>query len=381
MTLDPNMEAAVAGQWHAVDIRARDVGALKDDARAPIEWMPRPITELAPTAPPDWIWEGYIAGGASTLLTGFWKAGKTTLLSHLVAGITQGNQLVGEPREQPVLVISEESSNFWIRRREQLGLGAKVHTLHRVFKCRPDAATWSRFVEHAVGLIAQYGYCLVVFDTLASVWPVQNENDASEVLSALLPLHAITETGAGLLLIHHPRKGESSEAQGSRGSGALTGWVDVILEFKRRSINNSADCRRVIRAYSRYDETPPEVVLDFTNDNYSILDVDPARHLPDWATNIAEVLQVADAPLRPQAILARMKEPRPQERKLELLLKDGTENGAWTRLGKGGKKNPFTYIRSGCGSRTPELLSARTNPCAQTDSDHSQQPQPKGSTR
>jgi hypothetical protein len=44
-------------------------------------------TENQPT---DWLWHGFVARGSTTLLTGMWKAGKTTLLSLLLSRRKEG---------------------------------------------------------------------------------------------------------------------------------------------------------------------------------------------------------------------------------------------------------------------------------------------------
>src|SRR5262249_38726738 len=95
-----------------------------------------------------------------------------------------------------------------------------------------------------------------------------DENDAARVLAALSPLHRITAAGAALLLVHHPRKGDASEFQAARGSGALSGFVDVIVELRRLNPGDHRDRRRVLTAISRFDETPPEAVIELTEDGY-----------------------------------------------------------------------------------------------------------------
>src|SRR5690348_2782092 len=43
----------------------------------------------------DWLWQGYIASGNITLFTSLWKAGKTTLISVLLARLHDGQPLAG----------------------------------------------------------------------------------------------------------------------------------------------------------------------------------------------------------------------------------------------------------------------------------------------
>jgi hypothetical protein len=62
-------------------------------------------------APRPWLWRGYLAPGAVTLLTGQWKAGKTTLASVLLARLKTGAELAGLPLAPGrAIVISEESN-------------------------------------------------------------------------------------------------------------------------------------------------------------------------------------------------------------------------------------------------------------------------------
>jgi hypothetical protein len=46
-----------------------------------------------PEGPLDWVWHGFVAPGNLTLLTGPWKAGKTTLLSALLSLRVAGGAL------------------------------------------------------------------------------------------------------------------------------------------------------------------------------------------------------------------------------------------------------------------------------------------------
>jgi hypothetical protein len=117
--------------------------------------------------------------------------------------------------------------------------------------------------------VAIKGYDFVVFDTLPNLWAVKNENDNAEVQEALVPLNYIIQHGAGVVIVSHHKKNDGKqqhydEGQATRGAGAIGGYVDIILEMRRYDMQNMSDSRRVLSALSRFEETPPELVLQYT---------------------------------------------------------------------------------------------------------------------
>ena len=106
-----------------------------DHAR--IEFCPVPASELGDSEPVDWLWHGYIAPETTTLIVGRWKAGKTTLICHLLKEMANGGNLAGEVQAAKVLVISEETGRVWKKRRDEIGLGDHVHFEVRPFRGRP----------------------------------------------------------------------------------------------------------------------------------------------------------------------------------------------------------------------------------------------------
>ena len=61
---------------------------------------------------------------------------------------------------------------------------------------------------------------------------------------------------------------DAGEGQASRGSGALPGFVDIIVELRRFNPSQRDDTRRVLTTYSRFEESHPEKVIDLTDDGY-----------------------------------------------------------------------------------------------------------------
>lgn len=145
-----------------------------------------------------------------------------------------------------VLVVSAEPNAKWRERREALGVGDHVHIISRPFASRARWQEWKTFTEGLAMLVAERGYDLVVLDALPNLWPVADENDASQVISGLLPLQAVAGAGAAVLLLRHPRKSDGGQGTAGRGSGAITGFVDIILEMRRYEPESSASALRLL---------------------------------------------------------------------------------------------------------------------------------------
>ncbi|MCC6677884.1 MAG: AAA family ATPase [Phycisphaerales bacterium] len=329
---------------------------------ARIEWDPVPIEDLGPAVPPDWLWTGFLAKQHITLFVGLWKCGKTTLVTHLLRDLKTGGGLIGTGAGgRKVLLVTEEGPTLWTRRRDDLGLSETVDVLIRPFMTKPDHAAWREFLEHLRALVIARGYDLVVFDTLSNLWPVMNENDAGEVGAALMPLRALSDAGPALMLIHHPRKGGGDEAQATRGSGALPGFVDVIMELGRYAKDDPYDRRRVLKTHSRFEESMPESVIELTDAGYLVVGDKIQVKQGDRAAVIAGILPEEGSGLTPEEVLDRWTtEPRPGLRSVETDLAAGASGGRWVKTGGGKRGDPFRFRRAnGFDSRKPASLGAR----------------------
>ena len=200
------------------------------------------------------------------------------------------------------------------------------------------------FLDQLAALVKSRGYEFVVLDTIGAFWPVDNENDASEVLRAVMPFHAITEAGAGILLIHHPRKGDGQEGQASRGSGALPGFVDIIVELRRHRPDDASDCRRVLKTFSRFDESPAESVLELTDRGYVCIGDRADTSKVDRQSRLQQLLPSNEPGMTVEEVhTAWGIKPVPGKRSLAEDLQAGVTEGRWARGGKGAKGNPYRY--------------------------------------
>lgn len=259
---------------------ARAALAVKTNPPPPRQkWAPVPVTEIAPTSgPTPWLWDGFLARGSVTLLSALPKCGKTTLVTHLLQKLPTGGSFCGRPLAAgSAVVVSEESAEVWHERAQRLGLTDAVRLVVRPFLGRPDEADWLEFVRSLLTGLEGHPADLVVLDTLADLWPVKDENSATEVQAAMKPLRALAD-GRAVLAIHHLRKSDGAEGTGSRGSGALAGFVDVIAELRRpKASRGGGENRRVLSAVGRAPGIPSEWVIEQTETGYEAVAADAAE--------------------------------------------------------------------------------------------------------
>lgn len=212
----------------------------------------------------DWLWHGYLAGGDVTLLTSAWKTGKTTLLAGVLAAMGSGGEFLGRAlRAGRACVVSEESHAQWAERLQAMPIGPHAELLARPFRGRPSPDEWDALIDDAVADRRRGDLDLFVVDPLASFLPGRCESDAATLLEAMQPLHRLTAAGAAVLLLHHPRKKPAEVGSAARGSGALLGFVDIVLELHRHGRLKSDACRRQITALSRRPATPERLAYEW----------------------------------------------------------------------------------------------------------------------
>ena len=97
-----------------------------------------------------------------------------------------------------------------------------------------QAKTWPEIVLEAVAYCEEHDLGNIVVDT----WNVSRtglrgdaENEAGAVLQALEPLSMAADRGLAVLLVAHQRKAPGAHGEGVRGSNALIGGVDIVLEL------------------------------------------------------------------------------------------------------------------------------------------------------
>jgi hypothetical protein len=295
-----------------------------------------------------WLWHGYLGPGKLTLLTSQWKSGKSTLLSVLLARMGMGGSLAGVPVSAGrAVVLSEESPEEWEPRCRLLKMGEHIRLACRPYTGRPTIAEWHDLAGELLDFRRREGLDLVAIDTLTMFFPNPHENVASAMMDNLQPLRQLTAAGLAVLLIHHPTKGATTTGQAARGSGALLAHTDVIIEKYYFAKPEDTDRRRWLRAFSRYNDTRRNLLIELTTagDDYLVPDLVNLEGWDEYAHALKLVLGDAWDRLSVREILEKWPDDfqMPDFTTINRALKRGLEKGEIRQLGTGRKNDPFRY--------------------------------------
>lgn len=300
--------------------------------------------DFAPSDP-EWLWDGYLACGQITLLTGQWKIGKTALLACLLGRLGTGGLLAGcSVRPANAIVLTEEGMSLWRSRCRDFRIGSHVSFAFRPFSRKVDVGQWEMMADSIRIIQRERAVELLVIDPLATIWPVQDENHAAGVVKLLSTIRTLAAQNLAVLLVHHPRKERIGGGRESRGSGALSAFVDILIEMRWYAKAESTDRRRRLLAWSRYDRTPRELIISMTADGKNFVP-DDGEDGPG-PVDLVVLRLLRDEPglsFREILRLWPRDTPRPSPTALHRCLSRLLDEGRLSRRGSGSRYSPFRY--------------------------------------
>ena len=223
---------------------------------------PTLLADLGDYEPISWYWEGFVAPKRKTIFVGHPKAGKTTLISHLVKGLSGASTSIGPPcLPCKTLILTEEHLDLWKRRRDDLGIIGTQVWVQRI-KRATDYALWEKQISNAEDFMLANDITTLIIDTLSSLWPCLDENDAAGVGRALDPINKLADRGMAVVCVHHAPKAKQSAVISARGSTAITAFFDIVINM-RTSGKGSHTTRRSLKSWGRDLETPETLLLDY----------------------------------------------------------------------------------------------------------------------
>lgn len=313
---------------------------------------------------PDWLWQGFLARGYITLFTSLWKNGKTTLVTGLLQQLGAGGPFLGQTcRACKALVVSEEGRELWADRLNLMPVGPHAQLLSRPFLVRPNPEQWSELIDNAIAQRLAGELDLFVVDPLAAFLPGPSESDMGTLLAMLQPLQRLASAGVAVLVLHHPRKEPSEVGSAARGSGALLGFVDIIMEMYGLSGLRSDERRRRLTGRSRFLATPRQTYFEWdpkTGAFCVVSDPYEAAYRENWGT-LKTVLEKYEVSRPMTEILldwpATTEAPSPTT--LFRWLKRAHSEDRVRRQGRGSKGQPYRYRLTTDADRTRDRYRER----------------------
>lgn len=191
----------------------------------------------------NYVIKGLISAGSSTILFGPSTAGKTFFALDLALHVALGRSFWGRRTKKcSVLYVALEGQGSFGKRvvaacstfgsnpgrlfgrlKPAIVLGRDPRGAEGVAQIVTACEEVSKQAEHPVGL--------VVIDTLTCALAGDNENEAAAISAVMAQVGQISsQTGAAVILVHHPGKDQD---RGPRGSSALFAAVDAAIKIER----------------------------------------------------------------------------------------------------------------------------------------------------
>jgi len=217
----------------------------------------------------EWIWEGYIAKGFFTLLTAPPKVGKSEFIRGFLKAVEDEKEFVGQPTTKiNVLVISEEDKSDWVEKRDEFDITDKLNiwVWSKPFLTKIKLQVWEEFHQEVLDFCIENKIELVIMDTISKFWPVNDENDATQINDAMRPSYLWTRANLAVLVIHHDNKHGGNFGANIRGSSAIAGFADMLISYGRMEGANNADRKRVLKISGRFSNAEDNIVVEWQDD-------------------------------------------------------------------------------------------------------------------
>lgn len=318
-----------------------------------------PLATLIEHAPPEPPWKlaGFVAESAITLVAGRPKVGKSTTVLALIAALVRGDAFLGlSTAASGVLLLTEERCDTLAEKARALQLVSfrqplspkapetNFAPIHVLMRHDAGATAWPEIVRQAIAYCAGQELGVLVVDTFDRWTGLRGdaENAAGSVNEALEPLQYAAAAGLAVLLVSHQRKSSGEFGEAVRGSNALTGGVDIVVELERpsRALQLGAQAR-VLHAVSRFSSTPDELYLELDDERgFELIEHPELRRADSERARVLDDVDTRDEPASADEIAEKLEL---EKRAVRRYLRELFENELVCRTGAGKKGDPFLW--------------------------------------
>lgn len=314
------------------------------------------IAESEPEEP-DYVVRQLLIRGAITSFSAKIKAGKTTLLGHMIHGIVTGHDVVEQPTTPAkVLYCTEEGRKTFNAFLHRTGLEEREDVEALFLGKVPRELPWSAVVKDVLGHALGINADVVIFDTLTR-WariPADKENDPGTAAEAMEPLEIIRGANLAVMAVFHDRKSGGEVGESQRGSSAFGGAADILLQLVNPFTNGHPN-RRILHQLGRFDD-PATWHMDWhgSEKRYEVVGEGEAQTVEraGLKTGIIQALMLGDTMTGGE--MAGLLRVDPANGTLTRALNELVRAGDLVKTGAGHRGNPYRFARA--NSFSPSLL-------------------------
>jgi len=224
-------------------------------------------------------------------------SGKTTYHMRGTRAMLRGELFLNHATQRaPVLLVTEENPRTL---KEALRRADLEHErdLHIIPWTSLVGVPWSALTEFLEQKCRELSIGLLIVDTLYAIAGLrpEEENQAAPVDALVAPLRSLAESlKMAVHVTRHDRKSGGPVGQSGRGSNALTGAVDIVLQLRRPDGQHPSTVRQ-LDILSRLD-LPNRLLIELQGHQYVSL-----GERADVKTASAEDVILKHAPTTPEA--------------------------------------------------------------------------------
>ncbi len=241
--------------------------------------QPRKLSEImSEDTPTDFIIEGLLRTGGTTILVGEPKLGKSQMALDIALAVARGEQFVGlNTKKGRVIYYALEDGEDIIRDRVKArGLTGMEEELY-ISSIPPVVEDSTALLEEHIDLFQPN---LIIIDTLRamSVSAGKSENEPSFADSLYRIAKIVRERGVGAIIIHHTVKATTGNPiMDARGTSAIAGAVDVVAGLYRQDDKMKLSWRgrfgagdRIVVQYANgsFNYQPVPLPANMSNEEY-----------------------------------------------------------------------------------------------------------------
>jgi len=238
----------------------------------PIKW--RSHRQTVDLLPPDidWFIDGILGRGLITELVAKVKMGKTTfMLQGIRAGIAGDDEYCGRAVHGPLRAayVTEEGWQTFQIAMMRYGLNDLVDNdaFFTVFDFETEDVDAKKpnlpfVIDSLIRHATEDNVDVVILDTLSIIASLDEEDHSGRAAGVMAEVRRLSTAGFAVGILRHSRKSGGDVGDAGRGSSAISGYCDILLQIEPFKGDEDATSARVMRTKSRLGVYEP-LMLEF----------------------------------------------------------------------------------------------------------------------